>query len=414
MSVIKSLKAREIIDSRGNPTIEVKCLLESGSRALASVPSGASTGIHEAHELRDGDKSRFRGKGVLKAVANVEGEINDHLKGNELEQKELDEAMIDFDGTENKSRLGANAILGVSLAFCRAQANEKKLELFEHLAQLSNTSKYSIPLPMLNIINGGMHADSGLDIQEFMIAPVGPKAFREKLQASSEVISALKDILKENNYSTSIGDEGGFAPQLKSNEEAFEVIIKAIEKAGYSTDEIKLGIDAASSSFYEDGSYKIKIASENKTLSSAEIVDWYENLCQKYPLISIEDGLAEEDWDGFALLTKKLGERIQVVGDDLMVTNIKRIKQAKEKEAANSVLIKLNQIGTLSETIQAIQLAKEYGWKPFVSHRSGDTTDTFIADLAVGLSCDYIKSGSLARGERVCKYNRIMEIENLL
>jgi len=414
MSVIKSLKAREIIDSRGNPTIEVKCLLESGSRALASVPSGASTGIHEAHELRDGDKSRFRGKGVLKAVANVEGEINNHLKGNELEQKELDEAMIDFDGTENKSRLGANAILGVSLAFCRAQANEKKLELFEHLAQLSNTSKYSIPLPMLNIINGGMHADSGLDIQEFMIAPVGPKAFREKLQASSEVISALKDILKENNYSTSIGDEGGFAPQLKSNEEAFEVIIKAIEKAGYSTDEIKLGIDAASSSFYEDGSYKIKIASENKTLSSAEIVDWYENLCQKYPLISIEDGLAEEDWDGFALLTKKLGERIQVVGDDLMVTNIKRIKQAKEKEAANSVLIKLNQIGTLSETIQAIQLAKEYGWKPFVSHRSGDTTDTFIADLAVGLSCDYIKSGSLARGERVCKYNRIMEIENLL
>lgn len=413
MIKIKSISARQILDSRGKPTIEVS-LSSSNFKEVASVPSGASTGIHEALELRDGDPKYYAGLSVNQAVSHVQKEIAEKIIDKEFDQKNLDQFLIDLDGTPNKSKLGANAILGVSMAFAKVSAKEEGLELYEYLAKLAENKNYKFPVPMLNIINGGQHADSGLDIQEFMLGPVGFDSFKEKIRVGAEVIYALRKILKDKGYTVSVGDEGGFAPKLETNEEALELMVMAIEKAGYTTDQVKIGMDAAASSFYEDGKYKLKINGELKSLSSEEIVAWYKDLTEKYPIISIEDGLAEDDWEGFNLLTKTLGSKITIVGDDLLVTNIKRIKTAIEKEAVNSVLIKLNQIGTVTETIEAITLAQKQGWSPFVSHRSGETTDTFIADLSVGLACPFIKSGSLVRGERVCKYNRIMEIEDNL
>ena len=413
MVKIKSVSARQILDSRGKPTIEVS-LSSSNFKEVASVPSGASTGIHEALELRDGDPKYYAGLSVNQAISNVQKEIAEKIIDKEFDQKTLDQFLIDLDGTPNKSKLGANAILGVSMAFAKVEAKEEGLELYEYLAKLAENKNYKFPVPMLNIINGGQHADSGLDIQEFMLGPVGFDSFKEKIRVGAEVIYALRKILKDKGYTVSVGDEGGFAPKLETNEEALELMVLAIEKAGYTKDQVKIGMDAAASSFYEDGKYKLKINGELKSLSSEEIVAWYKDLTEKYPIISIEDGLAEDDWEGFNLLTKTLGSKITIVGDDLLVTNIKRIKTAIEKEAVNSVLIKLNQIGTVTETIEAITLAQKQGWSPFVSHRSGETTDTFIADLSVGLACPFIKSGSLVRGERVCKYNRIMEIEDNL
>lgn len=413
MIKIKSISARQILDSRGKPTIEVS-LSSSNFKEVASVPSGASTGIHEALELRDGDPKYYAGLSVDQAVSHVQKEIAEKIIDKEFDQKTLDQFLINLDGTPNKSKLGANAILGVSMAFAKVSAKEEGLELYEYLAKLAENKNYKFPVPMLNIINGGQHADSGLDIQEFMLGPVGFDSFKEKIRVGAEVIYALRKILKDKGYTVSVGDEGGFAPKLETNEEALELMVMAIEKAGYTTDQVKIGMDAAASSFYEDGKYKLKINGELKSLSSKEIVAWYKDLTEKYPIISIEDGLAEDDWEGFNLLTKTLGSKITIVGDDLLVTNIKRIKTAIEKEAVNSVLIKLNQIGTVTETIEAITLAQKQGWSPFISHRSGETTDTFIADLSVGLACPFIKSGSLVRGERVCKYNRIMEIEDSL
>ena len=413
MVKIKSVSARQILDSRGKPTIEVS-LSSSNFKEVASVPSGASTGIHEALELRDNDPKYYAGLGVNQAVSNVQKEIAEKIIDKEFDQKTLDQFLIDLDGTPNKSKLGANAILGVSMAFAKVEAKEEGLELYEYLAKLAENKNYKFPVPMLNIINGGQHADSGLDIQEFMLGPVGFDSFKEKIRVGAEVIYALRKILKDKGYTVSVGDEGGFAPKLETNEEALELMVMAIEKAGYTRDQVKIGMDAAASSFYENGKYNLKINGELKSLSSEEMVAWYKDLTEKYPIISIEDGLAEDDWEGFNLLTKTLGSKITIVGDDLLVTNIKRIKTAIEKEAVNSVLIKLNQIGTVTETIEAITLAQKQGWSPFVSHRSGETTDTFIADLSVGLACPFIKSGSLVRGERVCKYNRIMEIEDNL
>ncbi|MDO8659123.1 MAG: phosphopyruvate hydratase [Candidatus Parcubacteria bacterium] len=414
MVKIKRISAIEILDSRDNPTVEVSCELENGILEKASVASGASTGIHEAYELRDNDEHRYNGLGVLKAVENVNTEINEFLQGKEFDQKTLDESLIKLDGTENKSRLGANAILGVSLAFARVSAKSQNVELYEYLGSLTGNIDFKLPQPMLNIINGGKHADSGLDIQEFMIAPAGFDSFHEKIQAGTEIISALRKILENKGFVISVGDEGGFAPKLSSNEEVFELLEEAIKNAGYSFDQIKIGIDVAASSFYKDGKYRLKILGKQIEKNSTEMIDWYEELIQKYPIIFIEDGLAQDDWDGFMELNKRLGDKIKIVGDDLTVTNVNRIKIAIEKNAINSVLIKLNQIGTLTETLEAIKLTKEQGWAPFISHRSGETEDTFIADLAVGTSSQAIKAGSLTKNERVVKYNRLVEIENIL
>ena len=411
MPKIKSLTAREIIDSRGNPTIEVFCELQSGASARASVPSGASTGAHEAYELRDGDTKRFGGLGVLTATRNVANEIRDAVKEIEFDQSTLDAALIKLDGTEHKSRLGANAILGVSLAFARASAREKKVQLYERLGSLAGNTRFILPHPMLNVINGGKHADNALDLQEFIIAPVGFATFHDKIRAGVEIIASLRKILKEKNYALGLGDEGGFAPKLSGNEEAILLLEQAIKKAGYSFEQIKLGIDAAASSFYKDGVYRLKVNGEYQDMDRNAMILWYKKLADTHPILYIEDGLAEDDWEGFSELTNILGDRVKIVGDDLTVTNVRRIKTAVEKKAINSVLIKPNQIGTLTETIEAILLTKKQGWIPFVSHRSGETTDTFIADLAVGFSCDFLKSGSLVRGERVCKYNRLLEIE---
>lgn len=411
MSKIISVQAREIIDSRGNPTIEVACELESGAKAHASVPSGGSKGVHEALELRDRDRGRYNGLGVLTAVVNVNEEISRHIRGKEFSQGALDRALIEFDGTANKSRLGANAILGVSLSFARAKSKEEGKELYEYLGSLADNRDFKLPEPMFNIINGGKHADSGLDIQEFMIGPIGLGAFPEKIRAAAEVFISLKNILQKKGYSISVGDEGGFAPKLSSNEEALELIEQAIKKSGYSFDEIKIGIDAAASSFYQRGAYQLKINGEKISADSRTLVGWYEKLVNMYPIIFIEDGLAEDDWEGFGEMMERLGAKIKIVGDDLTVTNIKRIRTAIEKKAVNSVLIKPNQIGTLTETIEAILMVRKQGWTPFVSHRSGDTDDSFIADLAVGLSCDFIKAGSLVRSEHASKYNRLMEIK---
>jgi len=408
---ITSVSAAEILDSRGNPTVQVYIELNSTAKAVSMVPSGASTGIHEALEMRDGDKNRYKGLGVLNAVKNVNEEISKNILGKEFDQFALDDFLIKLDGTENKSKLGANAILGVSMAFSRAAALEMGIELYEYLGQLAGNTNFTLPQPMLNIINGGKHADSGLDVQEFMLAPSGFDTFERKVQAGAEIIQTLKGILKKNGYTVSVGDEGGFAPKLSSNEEALDLMVQAIKEAGYDTEKVKIGMDTAASSFYENGAYVLKIDGQKQTVNFDQLNDWYEKLVAKYPIILIEDGLSEDDWEGFASMTKRIGEKIKVVGDDLLVTNIKRINEAIQKNAVNSVLIKLNQIGSVKETIEAITLTQKQGWAPFVSHRSGETTDTFIADLSVGLQCPFIKSGSLVRGERVCKYNRLMEIE---
>jgi len=412
MATIKSIHAREILDSRGNPTVEVELKVEGGA-GVASVPSGASTGVYEALELRDGDKKRYGGKGVLKAVRNVNQTIASAAVGKNLNQRQLDEFLIELDGTKNKTRLGANAILGVSLAFSRAAAAVNGVELYEYLGGLVGNKKFTLPVPMMNIVNGGKHADSGLDPQEYMVMPVKFSNFHERLRAGSEIFHTLKDLLKKKGYETGVGDEGGFAPRLPSNEKALDLIVEAIGKAGYK-DKVKIGMDVAASSFYEKGIYKLKINGRERKLKSAGLLAWYKKLLAKYPIVSVEDPFAEDDWTAFTEMTKIFGKKIRIVGDDLLVTNILRIKMAIDRDAVNSVLIKLNQIGTLSETIDAIQMTAKQGWSAVVSHRSGETEDSFIADLVVGLGCPYIKTGSLSRSERICKYNRLMWIEDKL
>ena len=406
--IIKNVYALEIFDSRGNPTLKVFCELENGIIGSACVPSGASTGKYEALELRDNDKKRFLGKGVLKAIKNIEEKIAPKIKGMDASsQREIDYLLIEIDGTENKTNLGANAILGVSLACARASANFYNLPLYKYLGGLNS---YILPVPLLNIINGGVHADNPLDIQEFMIIPHGFEEFKEAIRAASEVFHNLKSILKENKLSVSVGDEGGFSPQIEKTEDAIKFIIRAIEKAGYKpSDEISIGLDSAASEFYneEKGIYKI----EGKELKSSELVSFYEELVKNYPIVLIEDGMAEEDWDGWKILTQKLGDKIIIVGDDVFVTNKKRIEKGIKEKCANAVLIKLNQIGTLTETQEAIYLSHRNNYKTVVSHRSGETEDTFIADFAVAMGTGMIKTGSVSRSERTAKYNRLLEIE---
>lgn len=413
MATIQNVHARQVLDSRGNPTVEVDIFSEDNF-ARAIVPSGASTGIHEAVELRDGDKSKYLGKGVLKAVNNVNTEIKSAVIGHDIyDQEGLDNKLIDLDGTENKGRLGANAILGVSLACARLAAKSKGQYLFEYL----NPDAKRMPTPMMNIMNGGQHADSGLDIQEFLIMPVGASSFSEGLRMGSEIFHTLKKILKKHGLETGVGDEGGFAPNLPHNEEAFDLILEAIGQAGYKAGEnIMLAIDAAASEFYnkEKNKYMIKVDGTPSELSSEEIIEYYEKLAGKYPLVSIEDGLDEDDWDGWVVQNQRQGSKLQIVGDDFLVTNVKRLKEAIEKNAANSILIKLNQIGTLTETIQTIKMAKKAGWTCVVSHRSGETEDTTISDFAVGMETGQIKTGSLCRTERICKYNQLLRIEEHL
>lgn len=410
---ISKIIGREILDSRGNPTIEVDVTLADGSFGRAGVPSGASTGSHEAVELRDGDKKRYGGKGVLNAVKNVNEDIQKKLKGKVWGQKTLDGAMIELDGTENKGKLGANAILGVSIAFAKAVAKSENKPLWKYFKDISKNKEVRLPVPMMNILNGGSHADNSTDIQEFMIMPTGAKSFSQALQWGVEVFHTLKKILSERNLSTLVGDEGGYAPSLPTNESAIEVILEAIKRAGYTAGkDISIAIDAAASEFYKDGKYNL--ARENRVLSSEEMIAFYENWVSKYPIVSIEDGLAEDDWSGWSLMTKKLGKKIQIVGDDLFVTNIKRLAQGIEQKAGNSILIKLNQIGTVSETIDAINMAKKAGFTAVVSHRSGETEDATISDLVVGLGTGQIKTGSLCRSERVAKYNELLRIQESL
>ena len=411
MTAIVDIHAREILDSRGNPTVEVDVLLESGAFGRAAVPSGASTGIHEAVELRDGDKSRYSGKGVLKAVENVNTVIVDAIIGMEAEnQNEIDEAMIALDGTENKGKLGANAILGVSLAVAKAAAEEAGLPLYRYIG---GTFAHVLPVPMMNILNGGKHADNPIDIQEFMIAPIGAKTMAEAVRMGAEVFHALKKELKSAGLNTNVGDEGGFAPELKTAEEALSYIVKAIESAGYKPGEdVRIAIDAASSEFYENGKYEMK--GEGKSFTSAEIVEYYANLVEKFPIFSIEDGMAEDDWEGWKMLTDKLGSKIQLVGDDLFVTNPKRLAMGIEKGVANSILVKVNQIGTLTESLAAIELAHKNGYTAVVSHRSGETEDATIADIVVATNAGQIKTGSLSRSDRIAKYNQLIRIEEEL
>ena len=411
MARIKQLIAKEILDSRGNPTVSVSCELDSGAVGEAAVPSGKSTGSFEALELRDGDMTRYAGLGVLQAVENVNVEINQKLQGGDFDQASLDQALIDLDGTENKKRLGANAILGVSMAFAHAVSAEQGIELYRYFGGISQNSVFKLPNPCLNIINGGRHSNSGIDLQEFMIVPVGFDTFAEKIQAAKNVVEQLKEILQSKNYQIDLGDEGGFAPALKTNEEALELIMEAINKAGYS-EKIKIGIDAAASSFFENEKYVFKVGGTTEERNNVEMVAWYENLVNQYPIIFIEDPLAEEDWQGFQMITEKLGQKIKIVGDDLTVTNTKRIEKAIETRAINAVLIKLNQIGTISETLQAINLSKSQGFENIVSHRSGETMDITIADMAVGFGCGFIKSGAPTRPERLAKYDRLIEIEH--
>ena len=409
---IKQIKAREILDSRGNPTIEVDVVLTSGAMGRAAIPSGASTGEHEAVELRDGDKNRYLGKGVLKAVSNVNNVLNSALKGHDgSEQEKIDSLMIKLDGTENKSRLGANAILGVSLACAKAVAQHKKMPLYRYLG---GDKARILPIPMMNILNGGSHADNNVDLHEFMIMPRAASRFSEALRMAVEIFHNLKKILKEKGLSTAVGDEGGFAPDLKSNEEAIEVILEAIDKAGYRAGkDVFIALDPAASSFYENGKYILE-AESVKEKTSDEMIEFYTKWISKYPIISIEDGLAEDDWDGWVRLTKRLDDKIQLVGDDIFVTNTKRFRLGIEKGIANSILIKLNQIGTLTETIQAIRLAKKNGYTAVVSHRSGETEDTTISHLVVAMGTGQIKTGSLCRTERICKYNELLRIEEEL
>jgi enolase len=415
MSKIVDIKAREILDSRGNPTIEADVVLDSGAFGSATAPSGASTGSREALELRDGDKSRYMGKGVLKAVGNVNSEIRDLLLGREgCDQRALDNAMIELDGTESKSRLGANAILAVSLAAAKAAAVEQKKPLYEYISDMQDDDQaYSLPVPMMNIINGGEHADNNVDIQEFMIQPVGSPTIAEAIRCGAEVFHALKSVLKKRGLNTAVGDEGGFAPDLPSNEAALEAIVEAISLTGYKLgDDITLALDCAASEFYHDGKYVL--AGEGRSLSSEQFVDYLAELCNRYPIIYIEDGQHEGDWAGWKILTDRLGKKIQLVGDDLFVTNTKILKRGIDEGIANSILIKFNQIGSLSETLDAIKMARDAGYTAVISHRSGETADTTIADLAVATSAGQIKTGSLCRSDRVAKYNRLIRIEEEL
>ncbi|HNZ08762.1 MAG TPA: phosphopyruvate hydratase [Bacillota bacterium] len=411
MATIIDVFAREILDSRANPTVEVEVLLDDGTYEKAGVPSGASTGAHEAIELRDGDKSRYNGKGVLKAVENVNDIIADAIIGMDpTEQVAIDQTMLELDGTPNKSKLGANAILGVSLAVARVAATSAGLPLFQYIG---GANAKTLPVPMMNILNGGKHADNNVDIQEFMIMPVGAPCFADALRMGAEVFHSLKSVLRSKGLATGVGDEGGFAPDLSSNEEAIKLIIHAIEKAGYKPGEqIGIALDPASTEYFEDGLYKMK--GEGKEFTSEGMVDYFADLCGKYPILSIEDGFAEDDWDGWALATKKLGKKVQLVGDDLFVTNVTRINKGIKLGVANSVLIKVNQIGTLTETLDAIETAKRAGYTAVVSHRSGETEDTTIADIAVATNAGFIKTGAPSRSERVAKYNQLMRIEELL
>lgn len=408
MGKIKDIKAREILDSRGNPTVEVDVILENGVMGRAAVPSGASTGIREALELRDNDKNRYMGKGVLKAVNNVNTEIRDLVIGMEsTNQKEIDYKMIELDGTETKSRLGANAMLGVSMAVLKASANEKNIPLYKYIG-----NGKTLPVPMMNILNGGAHADNKLDFQEFMIIPQA-STIKERVRIGAEVFHNLKNVLKSKGLATSVGDEGGFAPNLESNTEGFELIMEAIKKAGYVPGvDIKLGIDVAASEFYEDGKYVL--AGEGRSLTTDELIEFYKELCGKYPIISIEDPVDENDWEGFRKITEELGDKVQLVGDDLFVTNKKCLQKGIDNHAGNAILLKVNQIGTITETLETIELARKNNYKTIISHRSGETEDTTIASLAVGLDLGQIKTGSLSRTDRVCKYNELMRIEEEL
>ena len=412
MAKIEETTAREILDSRGNPTVEVDIILDDGTIGRAAVPSGASTGRHEACELRDGDPKRYLGKGVTRAVNNVTETIGPKIKGlDPSEQENIDKLMIELDGTENKSSLGANAILGVSIAIARAAASASNKPVYKYLG---NDDAHIIPVPMMNIINGGEHADNNLDIQEFMIMPVGADSFREALRMGAEVFHCLKKILNAKGYNTNVGDEGGFAPELKCNEEALETIVEAINKAGYEPGrDVLLALDTAANEVYKDGKYVLK-AEEDPEKSIEGMISFYEGLISNYPIFSIEDGLAEDDWDGWKALTEKLGNRVQLVGDDLFVTNINRFKKGIDLGIANSILIKLNQIGTITETIQTIEMAKSKGYTTVISHRSGETEDTIISDFAVATNAGQIKTGSLSRTDRICKYNQLLRIEEEL
>ncbi|WP_414833693.1 phosphopyruvate hydratase [Afifella sp. YEN Y35] len=408
MTAIIDIIGREILDSRGNPTVEVDVLLEDGSTGRAAVPSGASTGVHEAHELRDGDKSRYGGKGVLKAVEAVNSEIFQAIGGREAEEQiAIDRAMIELDGTENKGRLGANAILGVSLAVAKAAAAARGLPLYRYVG---GVAARTLPVPMMNIVNGGAHADNPIDFQEFMIMPVGADTFADALRMGSEIFHRLKASLHDAGHNTNVGDEGGFAPGLASTDEALGFVVKAIEAAGYKPGEdVYLALDPASSEFFKDGKYVLE--GEGRTLSPSEMVDYYADLVARYPIVSIEDGMAEDDWDGWKIMTDKLGDKCQLVGDDLFVTNVKRLKRGIDDGIANSILVKVNQIGSLTETMETVEMAHFAGYTAVMSHRSGETEDATIADLAVGTNCGRIKTGSLARADRTSKYNQLLRIE---
>jgi enolase len=412
LTTIAEIRGRQVLDSRGNPTVEAEVFLDGGASARAIVPSGASTGQHEAVELRDGDEQRYKGKGVLKAVENVNSEIARALGGMDAaDQRTLDAEMIALDGTPNKGRLGANAILAVSMAAARASARAFELPLYRYLG---GAGANTIPVPMMNILNGGAHADSNVDFQEFMVMPVGAPSFSEALRWGVEVFHTLKGVLKKRGYNTAVGDEGGFAPSVKSNVEAIEVVLEAIQQAGYKPGkEIAIALDPAASEFYQDGKYVFK-KSDKSTKSSEDMVRFYAKWVKDYPIVSLEDGLAEDDWDGWALLTKELGGKIQLVGDDIFVTNIERLQQGIDKSVANSILIKLNQIGTVSETLDAMALARRNGYTSVISHRSGETEDTFIADFAVATGAGQIKTGSASRTDRIAKYNQLMRIEEEL
>jgi enolase len=415
MAKIVDIRGREILDSRGNPTVEAEVILDNGIVARACAPSGASTGSREALELRDGDKSRYLGKGVLNAVANINGPIRTALLGKDpIEQQALDRIMIDLDGTENKAKLGANAILAVSLAAAKAAADDQDLPLYAHIANLNGTpGQYSMPVPMMNIINGGEHADNNVDIQEFMVQPVGAKSFAEALRIGAEIFHQLKTVLKARGLNTAVGDEGGFAPNLGSNEDALSAIAEAVGQAGYKLGEdVTLALDCAASEFYREGQYHL--SGEGKSFDAAGFADYLKGLTERFPIISIEDGLDESDWAGWKILTDKVGAKVQLVGDDLFVTNTKILKEGIEKGIGNSILIKFNQIGTLSETLEAIQMAKAAGYTAIISHRSGETEDSTIADLAVGTAAGQIKTGSLCRSDRVSKYNQLLRIEEQL
>ena len=410
-SIITKIHGREVLDSRGNPTVEVVITTDSFSES-AIVPSGASTGMHEAVELRDGDKDRYGGKGVLKAVSNVNNTLAQELIGMDVRnQREIDEKMIEIDGTHNKSSMGANAILGISLAVSKVAALVEGISYYQYLAKLGNKDEANLmPTPMMNVLNGGKHALKSTDMQEFMIMPIGAPSYKEALRYGVETFHALKKIINERGFSTSVGDEGGFAPSLSANEDALKLIIEAIEKAGYKPGEdISIAMDPAASEFYENGKYELK--TEGRSLTSEEMVDYYDNLSKKYPIISIEDGHAEDDWEGFRLMTERMGDRVQIVGDDLLVTNTERLKKSIDGKNCNSILIKLNQIGTLTETIDAINMAHDAEFTAVVSHRSGETEDTTISDLVVGLGTGQIKTGSLCRSDRIAKYNQLLRIE---